>query len=248
MESCEMLLKDKIIVITGGTSGIGYELAKTLQRDNKVVVISRSDEKLDAISAEFEDIVAYKSDLSNLDDVKSVATLINKSFTKIDLLINNAAVQNTPTFTDNNFEYESINKEITLNFTSVCCLTYLLLPSLQHDSPSIILNINSGLALAPKTSSAIYSATKSALDSFSQALSSQLKDTNIKVQQAFLDIVETSMTEGRGNNNMSAQEAAVQIIHGVENNKTSNDIGRVKILRFMLRLAPVVAKKIMLKN
>jgi short-subunit dehydrogenase involved in D-alanine esterification of teichoic acids len=243
-----MIINNKTIVITGGTSGIGYEIVKKLHNNNKVVVLSRDEKKLNSILIEFPTIEVFKVDLSNIKEVKMIGDKIAKKYTSIDLLINNAAIQHTPTFISKDFEYESINKEIVLNFTSICCLTYLLIPSLKHDNKSIILNINSGLALTPKTSSAIYSATKSALDTFSQALGSQLKETNISIQQAFLDIVDTTMTKGRGKNKMSSEKAALSILAGVENNKKNNDIGRVKFLRFMVRFFPSIAKKIMLKN
>lgn len=243
-----MIINNKTVVITGGTSGIGYEIVKKLHNNNKIIVISRDEIKLNSILIEFPTIEIFKADLSNIEEVKKIGENISKKHTTIDLLINNAAAQYTPTFINKYFEYESINKEITLNFTSICCLTYLLIPSLKQENKSIILNINSGLALAPKTSSAIYSATKSALDSFSQALGSQLKETNISIQQAFLDVVDTAMTEGRGKSKMSPEKAALSILEGVENNKENNDIGRVKLLRFMVHFFPSIAKKIMLKN
>lgn len=242
-----MKLNKKRIVITGGTSGIGYEMLKHLHTDNEIIVISRDILKLNQIKQEFNGISTYQADLSKLNDIETVADVIVKRYEQIDVLINNAAIQYTPTFLDDNFRYESIANEITLNFTSICSLSYLLLPTLLHDNEAIILNINSGLGLAPKTTSAIYCGTKGALNIFSQSLSYQLEQTNIKVQQAFLDIVDTPMTEGRGKNKMSSENAAQKIIHGIEKNISENDIRKVKLLRFMLRLAPLFARKI-LKN
>lgn len=242
-----MKLNKKRIVITGGTSGIGYEMVKTLYPDNEIIVISRSANKLDKLAQEFKGIITYQADLSKLKELEMVASAIAERFESIGLLINNAAVQYTPTFTDESFDYESISQEITLNFTSICSLTYLLLPVLKHQDEAIILNINSGLALAPKTSSAIYCATKGALNIFSQSLRYQLENTNISVQQAFLELVETAMTTGRGENKMSSEEAAKLIIQGVERGILDHDIGKVKLLRLLLRLAPSIAQKIMKK-
>lgn len=242
-----MKLNKKRIIITGGTSGIGYEMAKYLHSDNEVIVISRSTEKLNELAQELEGIKTYQADLSRLEDIEAVANTIAEHFESIDVLINNAAIQYTPTFIDDVFKYESISHEITLNFTSICCLTYLLLPALTHQKKAVILNINSGLALAPKTSSAIYCATKGALNIFSQSLRYQLEKSNINVQQAFLELVDTAMTIGRGKNKMSAEEAVKIIIQGIERNIQEHDIGKVKLLRFLLRLAPSIAQKIMKK-
>ena len=242
-----MKLSKKRIVITGGTSGIGYEMVKKIHTNNEVIVVSRNAKKLEELTQKFPGIITYQADLSQLEDIKTVGSAIAERFESIDLLINNAAVQYTPTFTDKAFDYESISHEITLNFTSICNLTYLLLPALTHKNKAVILNLNSGLALAPKTSSAIYCATKGALNIFTQSLRYQLENTNISVQQAFLELVETAMTTGRGNNKMSAEEAAKVIIQGVERGILDHDIGKVKLLRLLLRLAPLIAQKIMKK-
>lgn len=243
-----MNLNNKCIIITGGTSGIGYQMAKHLHPDNNVIVISRSADKLNKLAQELEGIVTYQADLSKLENVESVASAIIERFESIDILINNVAVQNTATFIDGAFKYETISYEITLNFTSICSLIYLLLPSLTHTNKAVILNINSGLALTPKTSSAIYSATKGALNIFSQSLRYQLEKTNIDVQQAFLELVDTAMTTGRGKNKMTSEEAAKIIIRGLEKDIQEHDIGKVKLLRFLLRLAPSIAHKIMKNN
>lgn len=243
-----MKLRNKRIVLTGGTSGVGYEMAKYLYQDNEVLVISRDKQKLRNLARELEGIKIYQADLSMPRDVETIAYAIMNDFESIDVLINNAAVQYTPAFTSDAFDYGSISLEMSLNFTSVCCLTSLLLPVLTHENKAVILNINSGLALVPKTSSAVYCASKAALNSFSQSLRYQLEDSNICVQQAFLELVDTAMTEGRGNNKMSAEEAAALTIKGVEHNIQEHDIGRVKLLRLLLRIAPSIARRIMKKN
>jgi short-subunit dehydrogenase involved in D-alanine esterification of teichoic acids len=243
-----MNLENKRIVITGGTSGIGYRMVESLHPGNQIIVVSRNEEKLHDLSRQFEGIVTYQADLSRLEDVEMVADATVKRFDSIDVLINNAAIQNTPTFLDQDFQYETISREVTVNFTSICSLIYLLLPAMSHRDKAVILNINSGLALAPKTSSAIYCATKGALNIFTQSLRYQLEQTNISVQQVFLELVDTAMTEGRGKNKMTAEQAANQIIDGIRRDTLDHDLGKVKLLRLLLRLAPSVAKKIMKKH
>ena len=110
-----------------------------------------------------------------------------------------------------------------------------------------ILNVNSGLALAPKKSSAVYCATKSAVDSFSKSLRLQLEDTGIDVLQAFLPVVDTPMTYGRGEKKMSIEDACNAILKGLEKNIANHDIGKVKLLRILQRLFPAVALNIMRK-
>jgi len=240
-----MKLKGRTIVITGGTGGIGYEIVQHLQQDNRVVVIARSPDRLAALQDKFPSIHTYQADLSKPSQIESAANSIKQKHTVIDVLINNAAVQYTPTFLDTDFDYETIVREITLNFTAVCALCYLLVPHMLKAPEAAIVNVNSGLGLTPKKTSAVYCATKGALNIFSQSLRYQLADTNIKVQQAIMPLVDTAMTEGRGAGKMTAKEAAYHLIKGVKQGIDDHDIGKVKLLRFLVRFWPSMARKIM---
>ncbi len=240
-----MQLQNKHIVITGATSGIGKALAILLSKHNQLTVIGRSQEKLEQLKQQLTNINIVQADLSEQLQVEEASKNIHALQQPVDILINNAAIQYTPRLIDDEFDYNAMGYEVAVNFTNICRLTYLLLPLLKKAPKAVILNINSGLALFPKTTSAIYCASKAALNSFSQSLHWQLSDTNISVQQAFLPLVDTSMTHGRGTNKMTVQKASQQIIFGLENNKSRNDIGKVKLLRMLQRLAPSVAQRIM---
>lgn len=240
-----MNIVGKHIVITGGASGIGLELVRQLCENNEISVIARPSSGLENLRRKFGRVKIYEADLADLHSVENVADLLVKSERKIDILINNAAVQCTPQFLDDDFRFETIKREIDVNFTSICMLIYLLMPSLLQSSPSMILNINSGLALVPKTSSAIYCATKGALNIFSQSLQHQLEDTNIEVKQVFLPLVDTAMTKGRGKGKLPVDKVTAYIIHGMSRSGPVIDIGKVKVLRFLQRLSPGLAQKIM---
>jgi len=240
-----MQLTQKRLVITGGTSGIGYELVKQLHSDNEIIIIARNAEKLKKLKAEFNNVRICQADLSNLDEVEYLAAKLKKDYDRIDGIIHNAAIQNTPAFDDEAFDYKSIEKEITLNFTAICCLTSLLLPLLIHKERSFILNMGSGLGLVPKTASAVYSATKGAINIFSQSLRHQLAHHNIQVFQALMPLVDTPMTHGRGQDKMTAAAAAREVIKGIKKEIPNHDIGKVKFLRLILRLWPKMAENIM---
>jgi len=240
-----MLLENKTIIITGGTSGIGYEIVKQLSHNNNLLVISKTKHKLTKLKSKFPNITTICSDLSKPEEPKKLTEAITKSHKKIDILINNAATQYTPNFLADDFSYETIASETQLNFTSICTLSYLLLPSLlSSKETTLILNVNTGLALTPKESSSIYCATKAAIDSFSRNLDYQLEKSNVKVIQAFLPLVDTPMTTGRGKNKLSAIQAAKKIIVGIEKEIKVHDIGKVKLLRFLMRLTPTLARRI----
>lgn len=240
-----MQMIDKTIIITGGTSGIGCALVRKLYRQNKVLVVARPGPRLDSLQEQIPGIDIFGADLSNPISYQALTHKIINAYPRIDILINNAAVQHTPTYLDDNFVYDNISAEINVNFTAICALSYLLLPALLHNAQAIIININSGLAFAPKTNSAIYCASKSAVDAFSRSLGYQLHNTNIHVQQAFLPLVDTAMTSGRGKGKMSADEAAHAILTGIQKGYSRNYIGKVKLLTLLIALAPGLARKIM---
>ena len=240
-----MKLKSKRIVITGGTSGVGYHLVKQLQLDNQVIVLARDQDKLEQLWKEFPEIVTLKVDLSQANQVNNVVKQLASQFSSIDVLINNAAIQNTATFLSNDFECQSIDDEINVNFRSICHLTYHLLPMLNNSLEGTILNINSALGLVPKTSSAVYCATKGALNIFSQSLQYQLENTPVSVLQAFLPLVDTAMTNERKGNKLDAATASSKIIYGLKHKQQINDIGKVRLLRILLYIFPWLARKIL---
>lgn len=247
-QGAQMRLTNKKIVITGGTSGIGKKLVDILAADNQLIVIGRDESKLKILSREHPNITTYIFDLADLGGVKKGADQISRDHPVIDVLINNAAVQFTPKFMDDDFQLERIKYEIDVNFTSICYLVYLLLPALSSESRrSIILNLNTALAFVPKKNSAIYCATKGAINILSQSLRYQFENTNIRVLQAFLPIVDTEMTVGRGTGKMSSDKAASSILQGIEDEVDDNYIGKVKLLRIIYYIVPSLARSILKK-
>ncbi|NOY85650.1 MAG: SDR family NAD(P)-dependent oxidoreductase [Nitrospirae bacterium] len=241
-----MRLRDLNIVITGGTSGIGREIVDQLVGDNQLIVMGRSVLKLADLKHLYPGIRTYVCDLSDLADVKRAGEQILKNHTQIDVLMNNAAVQYTPRFLDDDFRFEKIEYEITVNFTAICVLIALLLPGLRHKGHrAIILNVSSVLGMVPKTNSAVYCASKGALNILSQSLRYQFEQTDIRVLQAVLPLVETPMTAGRGKGKISAASAASSILSGLEKEVSDHFIGMAKYLRLIHYIFPPLARKIL---
>lgn len=240
-----MKMTGKRIAITGGASGIGLELVRQLHGDNEVIVLARASSRLEALRAEFPGVEVFEVDLADGAQVVSCAGALVERYDGLDVLINNAAVQYSPAFTDPDFDRDTIAREIAVNLTAPIQLCAAVIPLMGKVSQSAIVNINSGLALVAKRSSAVYCATKGGLNIFSQSLGHQLEGTGISVVQVFLPLVDTAMTAGRGTGKISGERAAAGIIAGIESGKAQVDIGKVKLLRLIQRISPLLAQRIM---
>lgn len=242
-----MKLNNKTILITGATSGIGKALTEQLYKNNTLICLARSEKKLQALKSDYPEISTILVDLADIENLPNAIKPLQNSHHRIDVLINNAAIQYEVFFTENSFDYHKIITEINTNLTSVCCLSYLLLPTLVHTKESAIVNINSGLAYAAKSSSAVYCATKAALNGFTQSLRYQLENNTTAVYQAFLPLVETPMAASRNSAKLSANQAAEQIIYGIEHRIADHAIGKARLLKWLMRWLPAVGKAI-IKN
>lgn len=240
-----MNIINKTILITGGTSGIGLELVRKLAPNNQLIVISRTGQLPNDLMQDDQSIELYHADIGEKVALEYASDCVQRDHSKLDVLINNAAIQNTPEFLHDDFNYDGIESEVKINFTAICHLTYSFLPLLLAADNGVILNVNSGLAIAPKQSSAVYCATKSALHTFSTSLRYQLQKTSIDVKQVFLPLVDTAMTDGRGSGKLKADTVAEEIIEVIYSDKHIGDIGKVKLLRLINYLAPAIAARIM---
>jgi len=244
-----MNLTQKTILITGGNSGIGFNLVKQLStKNNQLIVVTRSENNWDQITEINPDITKIQCDLSKKNEVLHLAEKLKSKNIDLDVLINCAAVQYTPKLIDDDFAFDQIDVEITTNFTSVMWLSYLLLPTLLSRSQSAIVNLSSGLALYPKSSSAGYCASKAAIHSFSQSLRYQLSNTPVKVIEVLLPLVDTPMTTGRGKGKISPEAAALEIIKGIEREKNEIYVGKARLLPLLIRLYPGLVKRILKKH
>lgn len=241
-----MKLTNNTILITGGSSGIGLSLAKRfLALDNKVIITGRDARKLERIQQELPEIVTFTGDLTDKTVFEKLVLFVKQQYPGINILINNAAVQFNYQFVeDSNFIYKT-DYEVAVNLMVPIKLTGLLLPILLKNENSAIINVSSGLFIAPKRSASVYCATKAALHSYSKTLRYQLEDTNTKVFEIIPALIDTPMTAGRGSSKLSPEQLTDEVISGIRANKYEIYVGKTKLLKFISRLSPKLADRIM---
>ncbi|OMF37729.1 hypothetical protein BK133_04105 [Paenibacillus sp. FSL H8-0548] len=243
-----MRLKGHTVMITGGASGIGFAIAKKLaQMNNKVIIVGRDQGKLEAARAEVPELVTLSYDISLEAERVALASLLAERYPDLTMLINNAGIQYQCRFDVDPPSVQEIHQEMETNFIAAVRLSSLLIPLLQNKPEAAIINISSGLAIAPKAGAPIYCASKAALSSFTRSLRYQLEHTPIQVFEVLAPLVDTSMTQGRGRGKMSTAAFAEECVAGLARNRVVLRIGKTKLLYLLHRIAPSVAYR-MLKN
>lgn len=238
-----MQVRDKHVTITGGTSGIGLELARLLRdRKAKVTIVGRHPDEL----ARAEGVQAISADLSNAAGCDAMIGALRGK--PLDILINNAGVD--PAYTIGNaIDSVAIDRAIFLNLAAPIRLITGLIEALKARPAAAIVNVTSGYAIAPSASTPVYCATKAGLRSFTLALRHQLKDTNVAVIEALPALVDTPMTaDVTATSKMSPQDCAAAIVGAILKGQSEANIGQVKILRALYALSPALARRLVLAS
>ncbi len=180
-----MQLKGAKILLTGASSGIGRALAIELtDKGADLILCGRNLERLKETSAQCQggNVQTFQGDLSQSTDRVSLAEFVEKSFGKLDLLINNAGMVGvSPVATQ---EFADVETMVQTNLMAPIHLSQLMLPFLSKASQGTILNIGSMFGDIAYPYFAVYSATKFGLRGFSDALRRELAGQGIKVVYA----------------------------------------------------------------
>jgi uncharacterized oxidoreductase len=240
----------RTVLLTGATRGIGRALVDALgQRGAKVLAVARdqgSVAKLVETSPTVVDGLAV--DLSNRDASAAIADWVGANHSDTSVLINNAAVMIHGRLTDGSKEWRtSISKEIDVNLIAPLTLSTELLPTLSRQPSAAIINVTSGLAIAPRRDAAVYCATKAGLRSFTRALRDQCReaDLSIQVTEIVMTLVDTELTAPIMIRKYPADRAAEDLLRGVERGLEEVWIEKAKALRVVHRLAPGLAYHLM---
>jgi uncharacterized oxidoreductase len=239
-----MKLRNKTILITGGTSGIGLELARQLhQCGNTVIVTGRDPEKLDATMRTLPSIHSFQSDVSDPVAIKTLHDHVLTQFPALDVLINNAGIMRNLDIKQDR-DLTDVTREIEINLSGPVRMVQQFLPHLRTRQDAAIVNVSSGLAFIPYPLSPIYCATKAAIHSFSQSLRVQLEGTSVTVIELAPPSVETPLLRGEFEKEMKDQKGmevtvlARRAIAGIEAGKLEIRPGLSNVLNAMSRIAP----------
>jgi len=252
-----MKLNKRTILITGGTSGTGLEMAKQLlDRDNTVIVTGRDQAKIDAVKRTLPKVHAFKSDVSNPADIAALYQSVVTQFSALDTLINNAGIMRNLNINLNrnlNDELKDITREIEINLSGPVRMIQQFLRHLKTRKGALIVNVTSGLAFVPFPASPVYSASKAGLHSFTQSLRAQMAGTGVTVIELAPPGVETPLfrtefaEEMKKEKGMDVTVLIKKAIGGIEAGRLEIRPGVANVLKIASRVAPQFMFKQMVK-
>jgi uncharacterized oxidoreductase len=239
-----MKLEQKTVLITGGTSGIGLQMAwQLLQRDNTVIVTGRDRQKLDAAERMLPKIHTFESDVSDPAAIVALHDRVLAQFPDLDVLVNNAGIMRNLNLNDDR-DLNDVTREIDINLSGTVRMVQQFLPQLKTRPGALIVNVSSGLAFIPLPISPVYCATKAAIHSYTQSLRIQLDGTSVTVVELAPPGTETPLFRGEfaaemeGQKGMNVELLVKQAIAGIEVGKLEIRPGLSNVLKMMSRIAP----------
>lgn len=190
----------KTALITGATSGFGWEFCKLFAKDGyNVILVARDENKLqesvDKLEAEFPaiDVHYFSVDLAQMDAAGELYKKIDEKGLAVDILVNNAGVGQQGLFVDN-----EMSKELDimmLNMVSVMQLTKLFMREMVLKGEGKILQVSSIAGMVPTPRLAVYSATKAFVHFFTDALQEELKGTGVTMTGLYPGASDTEFFE-----------------------------------------------------
>ena len=239
-----MKLRQRTILITGGTSGIGLELARQLlARGNTVIVTGRDPDKLSEAKRLLPSLHAFQSDVTDPDAIAVLYRNVTAQFPALDTLVNNAGIMRNLKL-DQPRSLTDVTREIEVGLSGPVRMVQQFLVHLRTQKNALIVNVTSGLAFVPFPASPVYSAAKAALHAYTRCLRAQLDGSGVTVIELAPPGTETPLFRGefaeetRGQRGMTPVSLVRSAIRGIEAGRPEIRPGPSHILKILSRVAP----------
>lgn len=231
------------ILITGGSAGIGFAIARLFSdQGNHVIITGRNKERLQQAAAQLNQVTAIQSDVSKAEDIDALAAQLQQDFPALNMVINNAGSAFVHNLATGVQTADKAAEEMLTNYISVIRLNEKLLPLLQQQKEAAIVNVSSIVAFVPGGSVPTYSASKAALHSYSQSLRHSLVPSGIKVFELMPPLVNTDFSQDIGGaNGIPASVVADDLLEAFRNDTYEIHVGGTADLYSLQRSSPEAA-------
>lgn len=237
--------KNKTVLITGASSGIGESFAITLDKlGAKLILTARSKDKLEKMTSEMNNAISIPGDLSDKKFPQQLYNSIKEKNIDVDILINNAGFGFSGLFLDSSMK--NYNEMMNLNVYSLVALTHLFLNEMVIKKNGGIINISSLASFQPMPFFSIYAASKAFVTSFTVSIYEEYRKLGIKVLGVCPGYTKTNFNKRAQMNSipvagylMSSQEVVDQSLKAYQSGKFLIVNGKInKFLRFITSIIP----------
>lgn len=237
-----MRLAERRILVTGGSSGIGFALAKALAPENTVVIAGRDERKLEVARASTPRLQALRLDVTSEDEARRAIGWVDEHLGGLDLLVNSAGVFGSGAFDEPGAE-RAAQADVEVNLLGSVRMTRLALPLLRRSDDGAVVLLSSALALVSAPRMAVYAASKAAIHSLARSLRAEL-DGQVKVFDVLPPWVESELSQGVAGAKITPDSVAAEIVAGLRKHRFEIRVGRIKQLAVIGRISPKLADSI----
>ena len=234
-----MKLSKNKVLITGGGSGIGLEMAKRfLAHKSEVTITGRNETRLKNACEANPGLNYTVCDVTNSEQIDA---LVSSLETKggINVLVNCAGIFNETNYRDGSATLEEQMKEVEIDFSGPIRVAHHFLPMLKKQSNSALVNVSSGLAFVPLSVAPVYCATKAGIHSWTQSLRYQIGN-EVKIFELMPPLTKTPMIKAEWDKfkPLSVSKLIDGFEAGFKKDKLEIVVGQSKSLRMMSKKAP----------
>ena len=240
-----MQLEQRRVLITGGGSGIGLELARALVPTNEVVIAGRDMRKLERAKADLPALHVHRLDVSSEPEARTTIDWMADRLGGIDLLINSAGVLKGQAF--ESAADSAITEEVAVNLLGSMRMTRVAMPFLRRSDDGAVVFFSSAVALGASPGVAAYAATKAAVHSLARSLRAELRN-EVKVFDVLPPWVDTELARGLARTGMPAARVVEEVVRALRRDQFEVYIGRIKALGVIARLAPSLADALLARE
>lgn len=217
------------ILITGGSAGIGFELAKQFsQLGNKVLITGRNAARLKEAADQLENVVPIAGDVTSSESTDQLVAKIKEQYPELNMVINNAGYADVYELDANADAATKASREMETNYLSIVSLNEKLLPTLLQNENASVVNITSIVAYYPQKMLPTYTASKAALKAYTDVLRETFED-RLNVFELIPPLVNTDFSkEIGGENGIPPKEVADELFLALEKNQWLVPVGMSK--------------------
>ncbi|MEC9485308.1 MAG: SDR family NAD(P)-dependent oxidoreductase [Candidatus Izemoplasma sp.] len=193
-------MKDRTVLVTGGSGGIGQEIVKRFVHDGYFTIIHYHShaKRAEALQKElftkgYENTMVVGADLTNPKEIDDLISTLEEKHIIVDILINNAGIKDDDRLED--MSDQQFKKVIEINVSAPFMLTKRIVPMMKNQRYGRIINISSGLAQHGGIGKINYGASKAAIENMTKNLAKELGPSGITVNTVAPGLIETEMTE-----------------------------------------------------